>query len=105
MKGTTCKYSITKFFIINPSFFGFLSCFLFQVPFSYSCFFSDFKLCFLVQHQCFWFQNKQVRKKIKRRVATKRFFMNLCLQIVKGHRFFGALFWQILIDVRKALQK
>ena len=48
MKRTTSKYSITKFSFINIfSFFGFLSCFLFEIPFSYLCIFPDFKLCFL----------------------------------------------------------
>ena len=39
MKRTTSKYSITTFFPWNLfSFFGFLSCFLFEIPFSYLCF-------------------------------------------------------------------
>ena len=46
-KLTTSKDSIAKFFFINPvSFFGFLSCFLFQIPFSYLCFFLVFSYAF-----------------------------------------------------------
>ena len=40
MKGTTSKYSIAICFFINLfSFLGFLSCFFFQIPFSYLCYF------------------------------------------------------------------
>ena len=57
-------------------FFGFLSCFLFQIPFSYLCF-SWYSVMSFVQHQCFWFQKTQVEKHqflVKRGVATKRVF-------------------------------
>ena len=45
-KNHNIKYYISKFFVINPFFLGFLSCFLFQIPLSYLCF-PDFKLFFL----------------------------------------------------------
>ena len=42
MKRTTSKYSITKLFFINIfSRLGFLYWFLFEIPFSYLCFFSS----------------------------------------------------------------
>ena len=52
---------------------------------------------FSVQHQGFWFENKELRKKhflVKRGVATKRgFFMNLCFgKCQKLSFFFGHFF-------------
>ena len=44
-------------FISLFSFFGFLSCFLFEIPFSYLCIFPDFKLCFLFNVIVFGFKN------------------------------------------------
>ena len=47
---------------------------------------------FSVQHQGFWFENKELRKKhflVKRGVATKRgFFMNLCFGKCQKLSFF-----------------
>ena len=93
MKGTTSKYSMAIVFFINLfSLFGFLSCFFFQIPFSYLCYFLILSYVF-VQHQCFWFQNKQLKKQkflVKRGVATKRVFLWTCvLQNVKSYRFLG----------------
>ena len=62
IKGTTSTYSITKFFFINPFFFSLVSCLVFSfksffLSLLFSWFWDDF-----VQHQCFWFPNKQVKK-------------------------------------------
>ena len=65
MKRTTSKYHIRKFFCHQSFHFlgGFLSCFVFQVPFPYLCVFSpDFKLCFLFNINVF-LQTRQVNKK------------------------------------------
>ena len=62
-----------------PLFFGFLSCFLFQIPVSYLCFFPDFKFCFCSAIDVFGFktnkhQNTHTHKiLVKRGVATKHF--------------------------------
>ena len=86
MKGTTSKNSIANFLFINLFFWG-GPYFSFQV----SLLFPDFKLCFFVQHKCFWFQNKQLKKKQnffdKWGVATKRFFFYqpVFLQNVKSY--------------------
>ena len=104
MKRTTSKYSITKFHF--PSilflFFGFLSCFLFQIPFSYLCF-PDFKLCFCSTSTLFI--SKQTSWKhqflVKRGVATKCFSINLCFAKCEKLSLFGPSFWQSLVDVKK----
>ena len=77
MKGTTSKYSIASFFFINILSCLFSCLFMFQVPFSCLCSFLILSYVF-VQHQGFWFPNKQLKKKkkhflVKRGVATKRF--------------------------------
>ena len=76
MKGTTSKYSITKFFHQSFLFFW-VSCLVFSLnPFFLSLFFFLILSCVFVQHQCFWFQKTQVEKHqflVKRGVATKRF--------------------------------
>ena len=93
MKRTSSKYSIATFFFINNfSFFWFPVLFFLSNPFFLSLLFPDLSYVF-VQHQCFWFQNKQLNKTeilVKRGVATKRvFFMNLCFaKNVKSYRFF-----------------
>ena len=62
---------------------------------------------FLVQHECFWFQNKQLKKHkflVKRGVATERFFINLCSAKCEKLSFWGGPFLgQILVVVQKAL--
>ena len=78
-------------------FLGFLSSFLFEIPFSSLCFFADLKLCFC-STSLFWVSKNQVEKHqflVKRGVATKRFFfMNLCFAKCKKLSFFwGAIFW------------
>ena len=48
------------FFHQSFLFFGFLSWFLFQIPFSCLCFFL-ISICVFFQHQCFCFQERQVK--------------------------------------------
>ena len=75
MRRTTPKYSISKFFFpcILSLFFGFLSCSLFQIPFSYLCFFLI--LSYVFGSTSMFLVSKQTRKNqflVKRGVATKR---------------------------------
>ena len=51
------------------------------------------------------FGKKKHKFLVKRGVATKRFFvLSTCvLKNVKSYRFSGGSFWQILVDVQKAL--
>ena len=59
---------------------------------------------FFVQHQCFWFQNQQVKKHkclVERGVATKRFFYEQFFAKSESNSFFG----HILVDAQKALEK
>ena len=87
IKICNCKILLHQSFDI----FGFLSCFFFQIPFSYLCYFLISRYVF-VQHQCFWFQKNQVEKQqflVKRGVSTQRVFLSTCvLQNVKSYRFF-----------------
>ena len=69
-----CNYFFPEIFSLS---FGFLSCFLFEIPFSYLCFFPDFKLCFLFNINVFSFKKTKLKSThfwSKRGVATKRFF-------------------------------
>ena len=62
---------------------------------------------FLFNIIVFGFKKNQVEKHqflVKRGVATKRFFMNLCFaKCEKLSFFFLGHFWQILVDVQKTL--
>ena len=110
MKRTTSNYSITKFSFINIfPFFGFLSSFLFEIPFLiFVFFFFDFKLCFCstslflvskkpkLKNTNFWSKGGGCNKTV--------FFMNLCFAKCEKLSFWGApCFWQILVDVQKTL--
>ena len=58
------------------------------------CFFPDFQLCFSTS--MLLVSKTQVEKHnflLKRGVATKRFFINLCFQNCEKIAFWGALFW------------
>ena len=58
-------------------FLGFLSCFLFEIPFLYLCIFPHFRLCFC-STSLFLVSKNQVEKHqflVKRGVATKRYFL------------------------------
>ena len=77
---TTCKILNCKFFFHQSFLFfgGFLSSFLFEIPFSSFCFFFLILSYVFVQHQCFRFQKQEVKKHqflAKRGVATKRVFL------------------------------
>ena len=90
---------------INPfSLFGFLSCFLLQMPFSCLCF-PDFGLCFLFNINVFAFKKTSFLTPIfekKKGVAIKcLLYEPVFLQNVTSHRFFWANFCQILVDVQK----
>ena len=86
-----------KVVFINPfSFFGFLSGFLFQIPFSHLSRFLILSYVF-VRHQCFWFRTNSNKKKTpifgQEGSCNKRFLVWTCvLQNVKVIVVFG-LFW------------
>ena len=87
-----------KLYFFHQSFLIFLvSCLVFlSNPFFLCLLFPDLELC-CVQHECFWFQNKQLKQHkclVKRWVATKRvLFINLCFAKCEKLSFFwGALF-------------
>ena len=96
-----------NFFFINLfSFLWFPVLFFFQIPFSYLCYFLILSYVF-VQHQCFQFQNKQLNKTDtfgeKGGCNKMFFFMSLCFAKCQKLSFFGAIFWQVLVDVQKTL--
>ena len=102
------QHAIFKLQFIFSSIFSLfmVSClvFLFQIPFSYLCFFPGIQLCFLFNINVFGFKKIQVKKHqflVKRGVATKRvFFNNLCFEKCEK-LFFCPFFGQILVDVFK----
>ena len=94
-------------FFLKYFLFLLVSClaFLFQIPFSYLCFFLilSYVFCstsmFLVSKRTNW---KAQKKQKKKTIATKRFFLWTCvLQNVKSYLFFCLFFCQILVDVQK----
>ena len=96
-------------FFLKYFLFLLVSClaFLFQIPFSYLCFFLilSYVFCstsmFLVSKRTNW----KAQKNKKKPIATKRFFfMNLCFAKCQKLSFFLPLFCQILVDVQKTLQ-
>ena len=95
-----------KVFSCNQSFIfflGFLSCFLFQIPFSCLCVFLLLSSVF-VQHQCFWFRNKQVNKTQiigQEGGCNKRFFVNLCFAECEKLSFWGAFFGKFWLSFKK----
>ena len=78
------------------SFFWFPVLFSVWNPFFLSLLFPDFKLCFLFNINVFSFKKNKIekhKKKQKKQIATKRFFLWTCvLQNVKSYRFFLPLF-------------
>ena len=95
IKKFNCKFFLHQYF----RFFGCLS-FFFQVPFSYLCYFLILSYVF-VQHQGFWFQNRQLTKK-NRKFWSKGglqqnvfFFINLCFAKCEKLSFFLAIFLAI----------
>ena len=94
---TTSKYSIATFFFWYIFFFfGFLSCFLFEIPFSYICFLLILSYVFCSTSMFLVKKKNQIEKHkflVKRWVATKLFFLWTCvLQNVKSYRFFLPIF-------------
>ena len=75
LKRTTWTFSIAISFFLKYFLFLLVSClaFLFQIPFSYLCFFLILSYVF-VQHQCFKFQ-KELKTQKNKKKATKRFFL------------------------------
>ena len=109
MKGTTSKYSITKFFFINPfSFLGFSVLFSLSNPFF--LIFAFFLILSYVFCSTSMFLVSKTNKSKKTTLSfgqeggcNKTFFLWTCvLQNVKSYRFCLALFWQtFLVDVQK----
>ena len=86
------------FFIKMFSFWGFLSCFLFEISFPYLCFFfPDFELCFLFNIIVFGFKKPKLKNTFfqKKGGCNKTgFFLWTCvLQNVKSYRFFFGIFF------------
>ena len=98
-----------QFVFLKYFLFLLVSClaFLFQIPFSYLCFFLILSYVFsstsmfLVSKRTNW----EAQKKQKKQIATKRFFfMNLCFaKCEKLSFFFCPFFCQFLVDVQKTL--
>ena len=81
--------STLSYFLVFCLVFSFKSLFLVLV------FFPNFKLCFY-QHECFWFQNKQLQKHkllVGRGLQPNVFLLTCVLQNVKSYRFGGPVFW------------
>ena len=100
--------TLNCYFFLKSFLFLFVSClaFSFPIPFSYRCFFPEFKL-FFVQHQCFWFQKTKLNTPIFGQKGacniTFFFFMNLCFAKCEKLSFFLAIFCPILVDGQKTL--
>ena len=89
------------------SFFGFLSCFLFEISFSYLSFFPDFELCLLFNIIVFGFKNPSSKTPIfgqKGGCNITGFFMNLCsAKCEKLSFFWGLFFGKFLAAFQKTL--
>ena len=106
MNRTTWKYWIAISFFINIfSFFGFLSCFLFEISFSYLCFFPDFEFCFLFNIIVLGFKNPSCKTQFiskKWLCNITFFFINLCFAKCEKLSFFwGAFFCNFLVVFEK----
>ena len=86
---------------IFSRFFGFLSCFLFQIPFSYLCYFLILSYVFCNVNVFGFQKNKWKNKNFgEKGSCNKRFFIKMLKVLV----FFVAIFlWQSLVDVQKTL--
>ena len=92
------------FFINRFSFCGFLSCFSFQIPFPYLCFFPHFKLCFLFNMNVFGLKTKNLKNTNfwwKGGCNKTGLFINLCFAKCQKLSFFCPLLGQISGDVQK----
>ena len=89
------------------SFFGFLSCFLFEISFSYLSFFPDFELCLLFNINVFGFKKPKFKNTnfwSKGELQHNGFFMNLCFAKCEKLSFiWGAFFGKILAAFQKTL--
>ena len=88
-----CNIFVHQYFL----FFCFLSCFLFQIPFSYLCYFLILSYVF-VQHQCFWFQKTKLKNNNfwwKGGLQQKFVFLSTYVLLnMKSYRFFCPIFGQ-----------
>ena len=91
------------------SFFGFLSCFLFEISFSYLCVFPDFELCFLLNIIVFGFKKPKLKNTnfwSRGGLQHNGFFcMSLCFAKCEKLSFWGGglFFGKILVAFQKAL--
>ena len=93
-----------RFFINIFSFFGFLSCFLFEISFSYLCVFFLILSYVFCSTSLFLVSKTQVEKHIFLiGVQHKVFFFSTCvLQNVKSYRFWGGHFFcKFLVVLKK----
>ena len=105
MQFLNCNLFIHQYFL-----FFMVSClvFLFQIAFSYLCFFPGIQLCFLFNINVFGFKKHKLRNTnfwSRGELQQNGFFNNLCLKNVKSYRFLLPFFGQILVAVQKTLQK
>ena len=110
MKRTTSKCPITKFVFINPfSCFGFLSCFLCQVPFSCLCFSPDYMLCFLFNTNSFKFQkgkSKNTHFWSRWGLQHNGVLLQTCvLQNMKRYRFLGPFLGKVWLMFKSTIKK
>ena len=92
-----------KVVFINPfSLFGFLSCFLFQMPFFLSLFFLIL-ICVFCSASMFLLSKKTPIFEKNGGVATKQFFCEPVFCKMWKLSFWGGHFCQILVDVQKNL--
>ena len=101
MRRTTSKYHVRKLFSSIFSVLGFLSCFVFEIPFSY------LRLFFLILSCVIWSTSMFICFKQDNLQSTNIwsswglqqnvFFNNLCLQNVKSYRFWGPLLGKFLL--------
>ena len=95
------------FFSSILSVFGFLSCFAFQISFSYLCFFPCLKLYFFGQHHCFYLSKK--RRLVKHNFGevggcNENGLLITCAKCEKVI-IFRAHFWAKFVSCSKKLQK
>ena len=101
IKILNCKFCVHQYVL----FFGFPVFFFVSSSFFLSLLFPGFKLCFFVQHQGFGFPNRQLKKtKWSKGGLQQNGFLSTCvLEYLKSYRLFCPFFWQVLVDVKKAL--
>ena len=94
-------------FFLQSFLFYMVSCFVFPFKSLFLVLVFFFLVMFFVQHECFWFQNKQLKKHnflVKRGVATKRFFYQpVFCKMWKDIVLFWPFICPILVDVQNTL--